>query len=281
MIVVWIASGVVGIYLLIVMVFLAFQSRFLYLPERVLRGDPGKVGLTFERVAFRSDDGVKLTGWFVPRDASRGVLLLCHGNASNIGHESRLELIRLFHDLGLDVFVFDYRGYGESEGTPSEKGTYDDAEAAWNYLVGDRRIDPGRIVVIGRSLGGSVASWLASRHTPGALIVESAFTSLRDVAALHYGFLPVNLILRMKYDTKAYISSVQCPVLVIHSRNDEVNPFDHGKRLYEIAPSPKRFLELEGTHNEGFITSRNEYQKGIDSFIGESLEVGRSRATTP
>ena len=271
MILLWIAAIVVGIYILVTGFFFVFQSRFIYLPERVLQGDPSRVGLPFEDVSLKTSDGVRLSAWFVPNQDSRGVLLLCHGNGSNMGHQHRLELLRLFHGLGLEVLVFDYRGYGESEGRPTEKGTYEDAEAAWRYLIDERGVRPEKVVLIGRSLGGSIAAWLASRHTPGALIVESAFTSLPDAAATHFPYLPVRLIARFRYDTAKFLAEVKCPILIIHSRNDEVNPFSHGKRLYEIAPGPKSFLELAGTHNDGFIASRTVYEQGLDAFISHHL----------
>ncbi|MFC1958809.1 alpha/beta hydrolase, partial [Chloroflexota bacterium] len=129
------------------------------------------------------------------------------------------------------------------------------------------------VVVFGRSLGGGVASWLASRHTPGALILESTFTSLPDIAATLYPYLPVRLMLRFKYNTAEYLSEVNCPSLIIHSRDDEIMPFIHGQRLFEMAPEPKKFFELTGTHNEGFIISGTRYEKGLNTFIHEYLEA--------
>lgn len=242
---VWIAAIVVGVYAIFAAYLFIFQSSFIYYPERTLTADPGDIGLLFESVSFETGDGLKLKGWFIPKEDSRGVLLFCHGNAGNIGH--RLDTILLFNKLGLAVFIFDYRGYGESEGKPTETGTYEDSKAAWQYLVEERQVDPDRIVVFGRSLGGSVASWLASRYTPGVLILESVFTSLPDVATVHYPYMPVRLMLRFKYNTVEYLSKVNCPTLIIHSRGDEITPFSHGQRLFEMAPEPKRFFELTGT----------------------------------
>jgi len=199
------------------------------------------------------------------------VILFCHGNAGNISH--RLESIQIFHRLGLNVFIFDYRGYGRSEGKPSEIGTYRDVEAVWQYLVEERQVSPNRIVVFGRSLGGAVAAWSANRHTPGALILESAFTSVPDIAAKLYPYLPVRLLSRFKYNTAEYLDEVDCPVLIVHSREDEIMPFSHGKQLFERARGPKEFLEISGTHNEGFITSEKRYIEGLNTFISEYLHT--------
>ena len=269
---VWIIVIVVGVYIILVGYLFIFQSHYVYYPERVLPADPGRIGLPFENISFETKDGLMLSGWFISKEDSRGVLLFCHGNAGNIGH--RLDSIQLFHELGLDIFIFDYRGYGQSEGKPTEKGTYEDTEAAWRYLVEERQVDPDKLIVFGRSLGGAVDSWLASRHTPGALILESTFTSLPDIAAALYPYLPVKLMLRFKYNTAEYLSEVNCPTLIIHSQNDEIMPFTHGQRLFETASEPKRFLEITGTHNEGFITSGAKYKEGLNTFIYEHLEDG-------
>jgi dipeptidyl aminopeptidase/acylaminoacyl peptidase len=167
------------------------------------------------------------------------------------------------------VFIFDYRGYGKSEGRISEKGTYLDAEAAWRYLVDERQVDPSKIFIFGRSLGGAVGSWLAQEHTPRALIIESTFTSIPDIAAQLYPFLPIRRLARFRYSAIDYVQQVSCPVLIVHSRDDEMISFSHGRRLFEAANEPKELLEIRGTHNEGFITSGKFYQDGLKSFISE------------
>lgn len=265
--VIWIIIIIAGAYIIFAGFLFVFQSHYVYYPERVLIADPGTIRLNFESIYFRTEDGVTLFGWFIPCENSRGVILFCHGNAGNISH--RLESIQIFHRLGLDVFIFDYRGYGKSEGKPTELGTYKDAEAAWGYLVKERKTNRSQIIVFGRSLGGAIASWLASNHKPGALILESTFTSLSDVAAKFYPYLPVRLLLRFKYHTAEYLGRVNCPVLVVHSRNDEIMPFNHGNQLFKTANEPKKFLEISGTHNEGFITSGKDYEEGLNGFILE------------
>ena len=266
---VWIVIAIVGAYIVLAGFLFIFQANYVYYPERILIADPSKIGLDYENVQFETVDGVSLSGWFIPSDNSRGVILFCHGNAGNISH--RLESIQIFHRLELDVFIFDYRGYGQSEGKPTEHGTYEDAEAAWRYLVEERQTSPSQVVVFGRSLGATIAAWLVQNHTPKALILESAFTSLPDIAATLYPYLPVRWLLRFEYNTAKYLGEVDCPVLIIHSREDEIMPFSHGRQLFEIAGEPKRFLEISGTHNEGFITSGRYYEEGLNAFILEHV----------
>jgi len=268
---IWIVIVIAVAYIILAGFLFIFQSRYVYYPERVLLADPGSIGLDFETVRFETADGVKLSGWFIPSDSAKGVILFCHGNAGNLSH--RLESIQIFHRLGLDVFIFDYRGYGESEGKPTEHGTYEDAKAAWRYLIETRHVIPSRIIVFGRSLGGAIASWLAQSQTPGALVLESTFTSLGDIAATLYPYLPVRLLLRFEYNTAEYLGRVNCPVLIVHSHDDEIMPFDHGRQLFDMAREPKRFLEISGTHNEGFITSGRQYEEGLSTFILEHVKT--------
>lgn len=270
MAIIWILVIITAACLILAGVIFVFQSQFVYYPIRPVSADPADIGLEFESVILETEDGVRLSGWFIPSPDARGVLLFCHGNGGNIGH--RLESIEIFHRLGLDVFIFDYRGYGQSEGKPSETGTYQDAEAAWRYLTEERQIKPGRIIIFGRSLGGAVAAWLAQHHTPAALILESSFTSLPDIATTLHPYLPVRPLLRFKYDTTKYLKKADCPVLIVHSPDDDIMPFSHGKRLFATAPEPKSFLEISGTHNEGFLTSGNQYQEGLDAFLTEYLD---------
>ncbi|MDX1517312.1 MAG: alpha/beta fold hydrolase, partial [Woeseiaceae bacterium] len=195
---------IAGSYLLLALALYLLQERMVFLagmPGRALVATPQQLGLDYEDVRFDTADGVTLHGWYVHAREPRGTVLFFHGNAGNISH--RLDSIAIFYDLGLDTFIIDYRGYGQSEGKPSEAGTYRDAEAAWQYLVAERGVPPAKIVVFGRSLGGAVAAWLTSQREAAAVIVESAFTSAVDVARRHYGFMPVRLITRLDYPVAA------------------------------------------------------------------------------
>jgi fermentation-respiration switch protein FrsA (DUF1100 family) len=244
------------------------QPRLLYYPDvptRELTATPSRIGLDYKAVTLSTGDGVRLSAWFIPHPAPRATLLFFHGNAGNISH--RLESIRLFHELGLAVFIIDYRGYGKSEGSPTEAGTYLDAMAAWQYLVYARHIPQQTIVIFGRSLGGAIAAELATRTRAGALVIESSFTSAPNMAARLYPWLPVRWLSRFRYDTQRALDAVACPVLIIHGREDEVIPFAEGSELYARAREPKRFLELRGGHGDGFLVSGEDYIRGIDDFL--------------
>ncbi len=246
-----------------------FQSHIIYQPDKELIGSPRDIQLDYEDISFQSSDGIHLHGWFIPAKEPRGVLFFCHGNAGNMSH--RLETLRLYNRLGLSVFIFDYRGYGTSAGKTDEKGTYLDAEAAWNYLVTKRKVSQDKIIVLGRSLGGGIALSLADKIHPKAFIIESSFTSIPAVASQHYFFLPMNWIIRIKYDNLAKIPLVKSPILIIHSKEDKLIPFDHGLKLYETANDPKEFLEITGTHGNGFLTSGKVYEQKVKAFIDTYL----------
>ncbi len=248
------------------------QSGLIYYPNiagRDLAYTPERYRLAYEDVELVTGDGIRLHGWFVPSDNARGTLLFFHGNAGNISH--RLDSIVIFHRLNLNVFIIDYRGYGQSDGEVTEAGTYLDAEAAWNYLVETRGIDPGEIVVFGRSLGGSIAAWLAQQRHPAGLILESTFSSVPSMAQRLYPFLPVKWLARFSYDTRAYVSRITSPVLVMHSPQDDIIPYAEGRLVFDAAPADKQFLDIRGGHNDGFLAAGQAYIDGIDSFITDAL----------
>jgi len=260
----------VTLYLVLLGLAYLFQERLLYFPLRSLSLTPAAGGLAYEEVWLETADGITLYGWFIPAMPRRGVLLFFHGNAGNISH--RLDSIATFHRLGLSTLIVDYRGYGRSQGRPTEPGTYQDAEAAWRYLVEERQISPADIVIFGRSLGGGVASWLAQRHTPGALILESTFTSVTDIATQQYPFLPVRQLGRIHYDTLARLPEIGCPVLIVHSPDDRLIPYEHGQSLFAAAGEPKEFLEIRGDHNNGFIISASAYEARLNDFISRYID---------
>lgn len=240
------------------LVLLFMQPKFLYRPVRDISFTPADLDLDFEEATFRSADGLALNGWFVPARKAHFTVLFCHGNSGNIVH--RLDSINLLHGLGLNCFVFDYRGYGKSQGKPTEAGTYRDARAAYDWLTQTRRIPPEQIIVLGRSLGGSVAAHLAGNVPARGLVIECAFTSYPDIGAKFYPYMPVRLFARYKYNTQAHLAKVRCPVLVMHSQNDELVPFEFGEQLFQAANEPKQFVELIGGHNDSFLVSGELYK---------------------
>lgn len=256
----------IGYVAIIILVFMS-QKGMIYYPMRDIVATPKERGLSFEDVILRTEDGLNISAWYVPAYDERAVILFCHGNAGNISH--RLESIGIFHDLDLSIMIFDYRGYGKSQGTPSEKGTYRDAEAAWHYLVNEKNIHPEKIILFGRSLGAAIAAELAVRHGGGALIIESGFTSAPDIGRRMFPLLPVGIISRYRYDTAEKAGKTSIPKLIVHSSEDEIIPFEHGMLLFERAAGPKEFLRIKGGHNDGFLVSGKTYINGLDSFISK------------
>tara|TARA_R110002020_G_scaffold11538_2_gene43262 strand:- start:990 stop:1829 length:840 start_codon:yes stop_codon:yes gene_type:complete len=259
------------IYVLVVALMWGFQERLLYLPNagREHVATPADRGLAWEAVTLTTEDDVALDAWWVPAPEPRASLLFFHGNAGNISH--RLESIAQFHRLGLSVLIVDYRGYGRSEGRPSEAGTALDARAAWQWL---RNVvsEPDEIVVFGRSLGAAVAAELAAsleqqQAAPAAVILESPFRSVPALAQQLYPFLPVRWLARIDYPVETYVTQISAPLLVIHSHGDEIIPFAQGEAVYRAAQEPKQLLEIQGGHNTGFLDSEPAYSEGIDAFL--------------
>ena len=243
-----------------------------YMPTRELVATPNDIGLDYEEIYLNTEDNEKIHAWYIPSNPSNPTIqlhektiLFMHGNAGNISH--RLETIQIFHQLGLNFLIYDYRGFGKSTGKPSEEGTYFDAQAAWKFLLEKKHLKPEQIILVGRSLGGGVAAELAKNSSPAMLILESTFTSMPNVSKLHYPFMPTDIIVRHRYETINKLKSISCPIIVIHSKNDEVIPFAHGKNNYEEAKQPKKFIELHGGHGNGFLLSRQAYTEGLlDAF---------------
>lgn len=260
-------SWLVLAYVLVVVLVWAFQDRLLYLPHmgREHLATPADRGMAWESVTLATDDGLSLDAWWVPANEPRGSLLFFHGNAGNISH--RLDSLAQFHQLGLSVLIIDYRGYGRSEGRPSEAGTALDARAAWRWMGEERDVAADEIVLFGRSLGAAVAAELGREVRPAAVILESPFRSVPLLAQQIYPFLPARWLARFDYDTAAYVAEIEAPILVIHSREDDIIPFAEGEAVFEAAREPKEMLVIGGSHNTGFLESGADYLQGIDDFL--------------
>lgn len=262
------------IFIFAVPVLLFFSARFLehkslYFPFRSIDATPENIGLDFEEIDIRTKDNVRLSAWFIPSRDSRAVLLFCHGNGGNISH--RLEKIMILNRLGLDILIFDYRGYGKSSGRPSENGLYIDAEAVYDYMVNEKNIPPAKIIGYGESIGGPVIIDLSLKRDMGGIIIEDAFTSVNDMAKEHFPFIPA-FVLKSRYNSLEKINNVKIPKLIFHSINDEIVPFEQGQRLFERAAEPKEFIKLNGGHNDAFIVSSVIYSSGIDRFVARLPE---------
>lgn len=245
---------------------LLFETRFIYFPSRAHEATPAGLGLPSEEVLFTAEDGVRLHGWFLPVRGARWTVLLSHGNAGNISHRLDRTLF-LQTRLGASVLLYDYRGYGRSEGSPDEPGTYRDARAAYRYLVERRRVPPERLVLFGESLGSAVSLDLALAHPAAALILEAPFTSVPAMARTTI-FFPLAPFVRTRYDNLEKVGRLRMPLLVLQGDHDEVVPFAQGRRLFEAAPGPKRFFAIPGAgHNDTFLVGGDAYWQAIADFL--------------
>lgn len=264
-------AALAGLVLLLLVWLAWMEPRMIYYPMRTRDQPPAPPGWRIEDVWIRTGDGVRIHGWFVPAPAApggrRSTVLFFHGNAGHIGH--RLEKLAILRDLGADVLIVDYRGYGRSEGRPQEAGLYADARGAYEHLTGARGVAPGTIVLYGESLGSAVASWLAARAEVAGVILEAPFTSVADVGQSMFPFLPVRWVVRNRFDTLARIGRVRAPILVLHSRDDEFFPMWHAERLVEAAGGRARLVPLRGGHNDAFLASEAEYRRALTGFLGE------------
>jgi hypothetical protein len=245
-----------------------FEYSQIYAPSRVLEAEAAALGRPCEDVWLKAGDGVRLNAWFFPADrASRRahlVFLLLHGNADNISH--RLSWYQAWLELGVSVFALDYRGYGRSEGRPSEEGTYLDAQAAHQWLR-QRGFAAANIIALGKSLGGGPASELARRETLGGLILQNTFTSIAEAGSDLFPWLPVRWLQTIHYDTCSKLPRITVPVLVAHSHTDEVIGFHHAERNYAAANEPKMFLEILGSHTSTLEAGREQYLAGLNEFL--------------
>lgn len=261
------AKGIIYIVLFVTLIvgYVKYlEHRGIYYPQKAIEFTPEFTGLSFEDVYITTGDNIEINGWFIPHTGARYTLLFCHGNAGNIGH--RLEKIMLLRQASLNIFIIDYRGYGRSRGRPSEAGIYLDTKAAYDYLVEQRKIRPGDVILYGESLGCAAVIHLAAQEPVGALIVEGAFTRGRDMARRVYPFLP-SFLFSDSYDSLSKVGEITVPKLFLHSRDDEIVPLDLAGRLYNAAAGPKHFVELSGGHNSAFLDSQEKYVSSITSFI--------------
>ena len=243
------------------------EDRIIFHPSAEIIQTPQRAGLEFQDIFFTTADGVRLNGWLIPRREARVTLVWFHGNAGNISH--RVENIKLLHDkVQVNIFIFDYRGYGRSEGSISEAGTYQDGVAALELVGKQLRVEARHLIIFGRSLGAAVAAEMASRFDSRGLILESPFVSIREMAKSVFPLLPIGSLLQTRYDNLEKIVKIKVPLLVLHGNRDEVIPFDHGKRVFAAAPGPKNFYTINGaSHNDTYFVGGDAYFHRIRSFI--------------
>ncbi|MHA1896218.1 MAG: alpha/beta hydrolase [Promethearchaeota archaeon] len=241
-----------------------FEYRSIFFPTKDFDQDPSAIGLIYEDVYFKTKDGIKLNAWFIPAEGGDFTILFAHGNGGNISH--RMDKISMFHEKGFSLFLYDYRGYGKSEGRPSELGIYRDTYAAYNYLVQEKGIPSNKIIVYGESLGGAPAVDIVSKVKTQALILEGAFSCAKDMSKEIYPFLPTSLLMS-KLDSLSKIRNIKVPSLFIHSESDEIVPIELARKLFNAAPEPKKFLTISGGHNYGVIDFQDKVKNSIVEFV--------------
>jgi fermentation-respiration switch protein FrsA (DUF1100 family) len=258
------------IYLVLVVLLLFFEKSFIFFPQMGRdSGDWNPPGLPVENVALTTSDSVQLHAWWIPAPAAEFTFVMFHGNAANL--PNRADIYRFLHALPVNILAVDYRGYGRSEGSPSEQGIYLDARAAYDHLVAQRNIAPQRIIAFGASLGSAVAADLAAEREVAAVILEAPFPSAAAVARRVYFFLPgLGALMRTKLDTAAKLARVRTPVLILHCTRDPVIAFSHGEATFAAANEPKRFARLDAAcHEDACLADPHAYRAALLSFLLE------------
>jgi len=248
------------------------EVGLIYFPDANYAVTPADFDLDAENIQLKTDDGIQVSGWWLPAREklnSTYTILHLHGNAGNISH--RLDIAQALNRSGWNLFLLDYRGYGRSEGKPSEKGFYLDAQAAYDYLVQEKQVLPQQLVLFGESIGCSVAIELACHHTAWAMILQTPMTSITDMARHHYPWLlPLRALIKSRFDVLPKVEQLKIPTLIIHGTEDEIVPFEHGKKVFEYYAGPKYFYEVPGAmHNDLFYRAGDKIMQRIQQFIDE------------
>ena len=259
----------VAMYVMLAILLTLFQGKIVFLPGKSIFMTPEDAGMEYEDLFIEVAEGLAINAWYIPAGDAKGTILFCHGNAGSMSH--RVETAGIFHSLEMNVMLFDYCGYGRSPGRPSEMQTYRDAEAVWNYLVDKKSIPAGKIIVIGRSMGGPIAAKLAKDHQPALSILESTFTSVPEMGRAKFPIFPTKLLVTIKYPTIDYIKEIKCPMLIVHSTDDEIIPYWMGEKIFAAGGEPKDFLKLKGGHNETYFECIDEYRGKLETTIGKYL----------
>ena len=254
-----------------------FEPRLIFFPNYPgrLAGDWNPRGLPVQDIWLPSSDGTRLHAWWIPNEKAKFTFLAFHGNAGNVA--DRAKVYEFLGDTPANIFALEYRGYGRSEGKPSEAGFYRDAEAALLYLVNARSKDPKTIISFGQSLGTAVAAHLAAQHEVGGVVLEAPFLSATRVARRTFWFLPgIGLLVYSQFDTEERLKEITAPILVVHCNQDPVLPFPLGQEVYDAARSPKEFLKINGyCHEEASVIAPTEYHAALHRFLSGIATIGR------
>lgn len=267
-------AGLAVILVLFVVLLVSCENKIIYHPAKFPVGqwDTSGIPLPIQEVWFKAEDGVKLHGWYVPHEEAEASFLFFHGNAGNLSH--RTENVFLLYHLKLNVFIFDYRGYGKSEGDPDERGIRLDSQAAYDMLMAQPGVSARSLILFGRSLGGVFAAYIASQNPAAGLILESSFTNAKDMAGRMFPILPVGWFMSSELDTLSYVAHLNVPKLFLHGTADSIIPYTLGRELYQGAADPKEFYNIAGAgHNNTIRVGGSDYFDKIKEFI--------TRSTTP
>jgi len=262
----WLPVTLLAAYMFNTTIAFILQSKILFSPAKNLCIDPKKIDIPIEEVRFTTSDGVSLYGWYAAKNNADITVIYCYGHSMNVSWY--LDRMQMYYESDVNCLLFDYRGYGRSQGKPSECGTYQDVLAAYKWLTKEKGISPNRIVVHGWSLGGAIAAWLAGSNPVAGLILDSTFTSATDIAKQSHPAFLVHLFYRYKYNTAAYLKKANCPVLVIHSTEDMINPYKMGEKLFDIASEPKQFIKTSNPHvDEGEEEWDNSFEQPLIAWV--------------
>ncbi|MGB5107898.1 MAG: alpha/beta hydrolase [Candidatus Zixiibacteriota bacterium] len=261
--------AIVAVYLAICVAAFLIQRKLIYHPNRQVGGTPATVGLEYQELTLTADDSAEFKVWRIHRVSPRAVVVCFHGNADNISWN--LELYRTWYNLGAEIVAFEYRGYLDTKGEPSEAGIDRDLTVLADSLKNWYPDELTKVIAMGRSLGGAVAAKLAKIYPIDGIILESTFSTMADVAQERFPFLPARLLLRERYDSESIVNKLSIPILVIHSTADEVIPFHLGRKLYNAANEPKEFVEIQGGHNSGIEISQAALERTYSDFLNRIL----------
>lgn len=257
--------AIAGVYLLLLGLMFLFQNKLLFMPSSTMFQTPQNVGLTAEDLWITTEDDVRIHGWYFPNESAELVVILSHGNAGNIS--GRIGIAETLLESGAAVVMYDYRGYGQSEGRPTESGLYKDIEAVVHHLKAEKGYSENDMVMYGRSLGGAVAAYAATQFDLRGLVLDSAFLNLRAMIRDVYPFVPTALA-RYRFPTDEYLMQLDgLPIMIMHSPADEIVSYRQGRALYEMIDQPKMFVDLSGGHNDNFFTSRDIVQQYWSAYI--------------
>lgn len=257
--------AIAGGYLVILGLMFLFQNKLLFMPSSAIFQTPQSAGLTAEDLWITTEDGIRIHGWYFPNESAELVVIVSHGNAGNIS--GRIGIAETLLNSGAAVVMYDYRGYGQSEGRPTESGLYKDVEAVVHHLKTEKEYMETDMVMYGRSLGGAVAAYAASKFELRGLVLDSAFQNLRAMIRDVYPFVPAALA-RYQFPTDQYLMQLEgLPIMIMHSPDDEIISYKQGLALYEMIHQPKMFVELKGGHNDNFFTSRDIVYQSWSAYI--------------